>query len=257
MFRKKTYIICASHRSGSTLLCEGMRWTWRCGNPKEYLSPVHCVDLHERGDVETDPQKDFPGYIDELLRTRRSENGVFGIKIMWRHLRQFPRRMDIPCAMQDHRRLARSLRQVFGRSHFIWSRREDKVAQAISFLKAKQTGLFTHQQAAEGQRQADEAKLAYDFQAIDSLVERLEDEERQWRKIFQLGRIRPLTINYEDIASDYPGEVERALRHIGVWNRKCEIRKPERNRKLADATTAEWHRRYSAEAAQRRQGSSD
>lgn len=244
MFRKNIFIICASHRSGSTLLCEGMRWTWRCGDPKEYLSPVHSVALHDRGDVAADPDKDFPGYVDELLRTRRSDNGMFGIKIMWKHLRQLPRKMSIPCAMRDHQRLARTLRQTFGRSHFIWSRREDKTAQAISFLKAKQTGLFTHQQEAQGQRKADRSKLAYNFGAIDTLVRRLEDEERQWQTFFELGKIRPLTINYEDIAADYTGEVERALRHVRVWGKGCEIRKPERNRKLADETTALWHQRY-------------
>ncbi len=244
MFRKRTFIICASHRSGSTLLCEGMRWTWRCGDPKEYLSPVHSVALYQRGDISVDPEQDFPGYIEELMRCQRSENGMFGLKIMWKHLQKLPRKCDIPCAMSDHRRLARSLQKIFGRSHFIWSRRENKTKQAISFLKAKQTGLFTHQQMAQGDRQPDRSRLDYDFDAIQSLVHRFEAEEEHWKKVFKLGRIRPLIITYENIAKDYRGEVERALRHVGVWGNDCEIKQPDRNRKLADDTTAEWYHRY-------------
>lgn len=244
MFRKKTYVICASHRSGSTLLCEGMRWTWRCGDPKEYISPTRSVALFENGQVRTDCREDYQGYIDELLRTKRSDNGVFGIKVMWKHLQKLPRNTDIPCAMQDHRRLARTLQTVFGKSYFLWSRRENKAQQAISFLKAKQTGFFTHQQEAQGERVAERENLAYDFDAIHSLAQRFEEEEEHWQTLFRLAKIKPLVITYEEIASNYQSEVERALRHIRVWDKSIEIAPPKRNQKLADTTSSDWYERY-------------
>ena len=228
-----------------------MRWTWRCGDPKEYLSPTRSTALYQRGDVKSDPAANYPGYIDELLRTTRTDNGVFGVKIMWKHLQKLPRNMDIPCAMQDHKHLARAVRTVFGRSYFLWSRREDKAKQAISFVKAKQTGFFTHQQGAQGERAPDKARLEFDFDAIHALVQRFEDEEAHWEKFFRLGRIRPLVVTYEDIASDYSGQVEKALRHVGVWDKSCEIQPPRRNQKLADQTSAEWLERYRTMAAER------
>jgi LPS sulfotransferase NodH len=248
--RKKDYIICASHRSGSTLLCEGVRWTWRCGDPKEYLSPTRSVAMFEKEEIATDPVADFPGYVREVFETKRMENGVFGMKIMWKHLQKFPQRMEIPCAMRDHRRLARVLRSSFGPARYIWSRREDKVRQAISFLKAKQTRLFTHQQRALGGH-LDETALEFDFDAISALVTRLEREEEEWKTFFDLNGITPLIVTYEDFAPDYEETIKGCLKHIGVYEESLEIAAPNRNQKLADPVSETWVRLYGEEKAKR------
>ena len=247
--RKRNYIICASHRSGSTLLCEGIRWTWRCGDPKEYLSPTRCVAMFENGDVSTNPEKDYPGYVREIFETKRMDNGVFGLKIMWKHLQRFPGKMDIPCAQRDHRRLARALRTTFGPTRYIWSRREDKVKQAISFVKAKQTGLFTHQQLES--ITPDEAALEFDFDAVDELVQRFENEEKEWETFFSINKIKPLTVTYEEFAPNYDSTIENALRHIGVYEKGMEIPQPKRNKKLADKTSKAWRQLYLDEREKR------
>ncbi|MCP4417029.1 MAG: hypothetical protein GY805_10425 [Chloroflexi bacterium] len=36
-----SYLICATPRSGSTLLCEALRNTNLAGNPDEYFGPMH------------------------------------------------------------------------------------------------------------------------------------------------------------------------------------------------------------------------
>ena len=240
--RKKNYIICASHRSGSTLLCEGIRWTWRCGDPKEYLSPTRCLALFESGEVKTDPDSDFPGYVREIFETKRMDNGVFGLKIMWKHLQKFPGRMGIPCAQRDHRRLARTLRSTFGDTRFIWSRREDKVRQAISFLKAKQTGLFTHQQL--GAITPDDDALEFDFDTIHELATRFQHEEDEWKTFFAANRIKPLTVTYESFAPDFEDTITRTLKHIGVYDKSLQIPAPKRNKKLADTTSESWFQLY-------------
>jgi LPS sulfotransferase NodH len=232
------YIICASHRSGSTLLCEGLRWTWLCGDPREYLSPTRSLAIHQKGETEADPQADFAAYAREIHRTKRTENGVFGLKIMWKHLQTYPARTGRSVDTGDHRGLGRALREDFGRTRFIWSRREDKVRQAVSFLKAKQTGLFTHQQLSS--LSPDEAALHFDFEAVDALVRRLQREDNHWQRFFTKNRLKPHTVTYEEFAERFEATITECLEHLGIDPAQARIQPPQRNQKLADPLTDAW-----------------
>jgi LPS sulfotransferase NodH len=236
------YIICASHRSGSTLLCEGLRWTWLCGDPREYLSPTRSRAIHRQGETAADPDRDFTGYLRQITRDKRTENGVFGLKLMWKHLQTLPERLGQGVDRGDHRGLHRVLRREFGKTRFLWSRREDKVRQAISFLKAKQTGLFTHQQLSR--LTPDEAALHFDFETVDALVRRLRREEDHWQRFFRKNGIKPLVITYEAFTEQYEQGVRQCLEHLGLDPQIAEIRPPQRNRKLADPLTDAWVELY-------------
>ncbi len=240
----RNYVICASHRSGSTLLCEGLRRTWHCGDPREYLSPTRSVAVFEKGEVKIDPREDFPGYLCDVLTTMRTPNGVFGLKVMWKHVRQFPRRMDLPIAMKDHRRIARSLRQTFQPAVFIWCRREDKIRQAVSLVKAKKTRLFTHQQRIGLPDKEPDEPPPFNFDEIDAAVKRFEDEEREWQTFFEAGRIDPLVFTYETFTADFVHHIEKALHHIGLDPAGLTVESPKHNQPLADETNEAWRRRY-------------
>src|ERR1700683_561895 len=103
-----SYLICATQRSGSTLLCELLKDTGVAGRPEEYFEarsetglPPHpgdyLGDLTRTGaairDDPSPPQapahsslEGLSGYREHLDRTFRlgtTPNGVFGSKLMW------------------------------------------------------------------------------------------------------------------------------------------------------------------------------
>src|SRR4051794_12649330 len=161
---KCSYLVCATPRSGSTLLCKALEATGVAGHPQEffeakreagppapgsgYLVGAPGVDLQELlGD---DPQPPAPAYsslrdVDDyrahLRRTLEwgtTENGVFGAKIMWGHRADFlplartlPELTDLP-----ERQL---LAALFPDPNYVWVRRGDTVRQAVSLWKAIQT----------------------------------------------------------------------------------------------------------------------
>src|SRR4051794_5192767 len=112
---KCSYLVCATPRSGSTLLCKALEATGRAGHPEEffeakretgspargsdYLWDAPRVDL--QGVLGDDPQPPAPDYsalhpgedyrehLCRVLERGTSDNGVFGAKIMWGHRADF------------------------------------------------------------------------------------------------------------------------------------------------------------------------
>ena len=83
----------------------------------------------------------LPAYTARLGQVRATPNGVFGAKLLYRQLlhlesqaRQQPELAELP--------LPEILYRLFPNLHFVWVTREDKVRQAISWFKARQTGVW-------------------------------------------------------------------------------------------------------------------
>ena len=210
-----SYLVCATPRSGSTLLCEGLKATGVAGCPEEYFEAVpatgrppapgdYLAGLDNReahallGDA---PPPEAPSYSslagverheDHLARVRAwgtTSNGVFGAKVMWGHVAE-------PAALFP------------GASH-VWVRRRDTVRQAISLWRAMQTQSWRD----EG-RSAERAEPRYHFGAVRHLVEQLESQDACWARFFDDRPVLELT--YEEIAADLPGALERTLAHVGI-----------------------------------------
>ena len=127
----RNYLVCATHRSGSNLVCQALWHTDLCGRPQEFFSPTRAEHIASEHQLASDPATDYPAYLAELIRSRQTENGVFGGKIMWAHLKHFRAATlgDQPDSTPD----AQLLRQHFGDDlRCIWARREDKLRQEIS-----------------------------------------------------------------------------------------------------------------------------
>ena len=56
-----SYIVCATQRSGSTLLCEILKNTYLAGYPEEYFDALKSTGVPQR------PLEYFPGTTDEAL----------------------------------------------------------------------------------------------------------------------------------------------------------------------------------------------
>ncbi|MDF3037818.1 MAG: Stf0 sulfotransferase, partial [Thermomicrobiales bacterium] len=142
MRQPPTYLILATPRSGSTLLGQGLQATGLAGEPREFFG--HKMAFW----MERWRTPDLPGYAVRLIQTRATPNGVFGAKLLYRQLlhlemlaRQDPELAGLP--------LGGILAGLFPNLHLIWNTREDKVRQAISWFKARQTGVWGQDQGTE------------------------------------------------------------------------------------------------------------
>ena len=224
----KTYLVCATHRSGSNLLCQALWHTDLAGRPQEFFSPTREEKIAEEQQLGVNPTEDYTGYLNALMVKRATPNGVFGGKIMWPHLDPF-------------REKAGELKDVFPNLSYIWVRRDDKLRQAISLWKAKQTKVYNSLQ--EGSvTQAGELKFDYD--EIRKIVGRFAKQDDSWGTFFEQNGIEPFEVHYEAFAEDYEATTRKMVEFLGVDIPGDFQVKPLTYKKLADETNEEWYKKY-------------
>src|SRR6202050_1088407 len=101
-----SYLVCATQRSGSTLLCEFLRATDVAGVPDEYFERLRGTGLPRQprqyfedpsvqdiaaGLLPTRPGRperagEFEPWLHYVLQRGTTPNGVFGAKMMWNYL---------------------------------------------------------------------------------------------------------------------------------------------------------------------------
>ena len=128
-----SYLICATPRSGSFLLCEALINTGIAGNPGEYFWQGDEPTWAERWNVSS-----YAGYLAKAIEQGTTPNGVFGAKMMWGYFDDFIGKVR-HIAPYAEAPLPRLLPMVFSNLHYIWITRRDKVRQAVSHWKALQT----------------------------------------------------------------------------------------------------------------------
>jgi LPS sulfotransferase NodH len=258
-----SYVVCATPRSGSTLLCEALARTGVAGNPLEFFEAVpatgvprrpldYLEGLYDREAIAlvADPPPHEPPwysdlrgierYADHLDRVRRwgtTANGVFGAKIMWRQLVDLVAQCaDVPAC----RGLgpARILRRLFADPRLVWVRREDTVRQAISLWRAMQT------QSWRAGTETARGEPRYSFAALRHLVELLSADDAAWEDCLAG---EALVVTYEELARDFGAEMARTLAHIGVTAPDVLGALPGMRRQ-ADALTDEWVAAYARDS---------
>jgi trehalose 2-sulfotransferase len=270
-----SYLVCATQRSGSTLLCELLKDTGVAGRPEEYFEAMHDTGIppHPRDflqglalnglSLRNDPRPpDAPAYSsltgladyrEHLARTfarGTTANGVFGAKLMFNQLGEL-RALTARLPEFAGVGLEVLLDRLFHTPRYIFISRRDTVRQAVSMWKALQT---RHWRAADDDDDA-EPTAEYRFEAIDHLVRRFEAEERGWRRFFSVHAIEPLTIAYEDqLASDPDRTVRRALEWVGVtppagWHAAAPMRR--QGDRDSDDWVAAYHRDRAAVGSSR------
>ena len=244
MNEQLNYLICATHRSGSSLLCEGLRKTRCCGKPREFISPTRSEIIFERGDVSIDPRDDFNGYLSEILEKERTENGVFGAKVMWKQICWLPGRLGNHIAERKTRKLYLSLSSVFGEAPCIFVWRADKLKQAISLNRAKQSGVYSAPQLVGRGEDQGILQPVYQADVIKETIDRFTSEEAKWRIFFKINKIVPLEICYETFIDNFEKTIYEVLDFLGIAHDDLQIRPPASNQKLADDTSREWYERY-------------
>ena len=128
------------------------------------------------------------------------------------------------------------LRRVFPEPRFLWVRREDVVAQAVSWAKAAQTEQWRAHIPAQGEPE-------FDFEQIDALYHLARVHDGCWRRWFAAQRIEPYGVIYEELAAEPERAAAEVLSWLGIEPRTPLSVPPELTRQ-ADEINDEWAARY-------------
>lgn len=249
------YLVCATPRSGSTLLCETLRATGVAGVPLEHF------EVFRHSGRPRQPREYFHGadpavaaLLPPLAPPRHdgepseawwarirsagaSPNGVWGGKLMWSHIGDLLARVQELDGLHGAG-LDAALRALLGdRLLLVRVSRADKVAQAVSLWRAVQTQTWR----AVGD---DDVPAQYAFAAIHHLVAQLEEEDAAWRAWLAATGRTALAVDYDRLARDVTGTVGRVLRALGLPDEGV----PEpAMRRQGDARSDAWADRYRSE----------
>ncbi len=233
-----TYLVCATHRSGSNLLCQALWHTDICGRPQEFFSPTRAEKIVTEHGLDADPEAEYAGYLRALVAERATENGVFGGKIMWAHLKSVRDHLGAP----EDANMAELLRDAFPNLHFIHARRDDTLRQAISMSKAKQTKIYNSLQN-ETRTPADR-ELRFDYEEIRKTIDRFVKEDEAWETFFEQNEITPFEVRYEAFVDRYEETTREIVEFLGIPIPENFQVKPTTYKKLADEVNEDWRRRY-------------
>lgn len=241
------FVICTSPRSGSTLLC-GLLKAAGQGQPASlFHEPSLEAWLADYGLAE----QGFASEVEALravfaaaVAEGRGATDVFGLRLQRRSFGFFSEKLRLlhPGFDSD----AARMRAAFGRVLFIHLTRGDKLGQAISLVKARQSGLW-HRNAdgSELERLAPPQEPVYDRAEIARQRAELVGFDQEWLDWFAAEGLVPLRIRYEDLSADPRAELARVLQALGRDPAGADVEPPVA--KLADAVSADWAARFLAE----------
>lgn len=248
-----SYIICGTPRTGSTLLCDLLTSSGVAGEPDSFFMQDVDPIWSARWGLPPSEGKgtaDYSlAYLKAAIAAGRGQSGIFGLRLMRENLTDLMAMIDQvhPGLPSDKDRL----QAAFGRVLCIHLTRQDKLSQAVSMVKAEQTGLWHI--AADGselERLSPPKEPKYDFTRIKAKLDELEHYDAKWVTWFSEQGIEPLRITYEAL-SEQPGAAVSAIcQALGVQQYSQDNLVPG-VAKLADAISREWIAKFRIDAAAR------
>lgn len=195
---------------------------------------------------DTMADKDFDiAYLEAVIRAGRGETNVFGLRLMREYLEALSTFLGqiFPGLPSDVQRFERA----FGNILYIHLARENKLAQAVSLVKAEQSGLWhVAPDGTEIERLGVPKDPEYDFTLIQRQLTNLEAHDAAWKEWFEHQGITPLRVQYEILSEDPAGTLIQICDTLGVEAPKAEAVRPG-VAKLADEISLDWMRRFHAD----------
>ena len=238
-----SYLVCATPRSGSTLLCQELDKTGVAGHPQEYFEALRRSGVPRRPHEYFDPERHpniierlafremlegapkpnplwhpdtYDQYLEWALDEGTTPNGVFGAKLMWGYLGDFAELLRGIDGMA-RRSLPDLLSRTFPGLRYVQITRRDKVRQAVSLWKAVQTQAW--QRDAGASDDGHDGRLlepVFSFRAINYLMRQLTAHDASWDAYFLGLGYEPLKVTYEELADSTEGVVHSVLEHLGI-----------------------------------------
>ena len=244
-----SYIICTSPRSGSTLLCKLLEKTGKSGNPNSHFHNPSLSSWLETYQLHTanfpSKQQALSAVFDAAIKKGTGDTGVFGLRLQRGSLDFF---MQQTCVLYSGMQSdSERIEAAFGHTLLIYLTRSNKLDQAISLVKATQTGLW--HKASDGselERLSEPQDPYYDADAISHHLKELTELDAAWRAWFQHEQLQPLEISYDELSRDPLEVLGRVLSELGLEKEMARgISSP--TAKLADTTSRTWADRFSAD----------
>ena len=238
---KKTYLMCSTQRTGSTLLCRMLSDASIAGEPDEFFFYILNAPRPPWTEWLRSPEKKA-NFLKEMEKYTTS-NGVFGANIMWKHfyymvyqLRQLP--------APEPLELDELLNQTFLKPAYILTTRRDKVRQAVSLWRAQQTGGWIS--GTQWLSPFWTKNPVFDHERIHTLVQEIKADESAWNWFFRYYNIQPLKIVYEDFIVAPKDTLCSIFSHLGITVPDNVILPEPKMKKQADELTELWVKKYYA-----------
>lgn len=244
-----SYVICTSPRSGSTLLCGLLAATGVAGSPDSHFHQPSLADWLAEYRIAPGPAASEREILAAVFRAAiaagRGSTALFGLRLQRHSFDYFTGKLAVlhPGRSNDVQRFE----AAFGRTLFIHLTRPDKVDQAVSYVKAQQTGLWhVAPDGTELERLSAPQEPVYDSARLRACFETMTAYDHQWEAWFEQQGIEPLRLSYDALSDDPVGTLRRVLDRLGL---DPEIANGVELgvRKLADATNRDWVKRLRSE----------
>jgi LPS sulfotransferase NodH len=241
-----SYLLCTTPRTGSTWLCGLLESTGVAGRPASYFRQAEESRFADEWGIRRIPDGAVPygEFVQAALAAGKSDNGVFGARIMWGTMVEVVDRLGPLHPVLQGRDLE-LLDRVFGRPRFLSLRRLDVVAQAVSLFRAEQTDVWhTTDRLGKSERKQG---LHYELETIHDLVRMIEVHNVAWEQWFATVGVRPHSVLYEDLEGD-PFEVTQGILAFLGLELPQGRQIVGRHERLSDQLSTEWIDRYRAQA---------
>lgn len=223
--RSPIYLICTTPRSGSNLLCEQLESTGILGRPREYFNGAgrRAIDDPEYPDA---PEAQVRRALDRGV----TANGVFGVKLF--------------ASQMPHALASETFVSLLDRAKFLYLRRDDLLGQAISLVRAQQSGQFRASQKSTG-------PVRYNARAIERALEDLATQDAAWRAYFHRCAIAPIETTYDAVVCSPREIVDRLARELGLVETAAVRSEAITLLPQSDAISQEWRRQFIADHGDR------
>ncbi|MCF1466680.1 sulfotransferase [Agrobacterium vitis] len=245
----QSYVICTSPRSGSTLLCNMLTATGVAGKPKSYFHQGPITDWLSYLNLDINPSLPesnlLAAIFEAAVEKGRNGTSLFGLRLQRHSFDLFVEKLAVlyPVLASDRQRIE----AAFGPTLFIHLTRLDKVQQAVSYVKAQQTGLWHRApDGTELERLSAPRDPIYDAADIRARYDEFNRYDRAWQSWFDMQDIQPLPITYEALCADPIASLKDVLVQLGVNGEAASSVVPG-TAKLADGINQSWETRFRTE----------
>jgi LPS sulfotransferase NodH len=198
-----------------------MNSTGLMGDPLEYLQPAHLdrwMDILKTRDLLTT--------FDELYKKRTSENGVFGLKAHYNQLKQIG---GVDCIVDG-----------LDVKKIIFVTRLNKIAQAISYSVARQTGAWISEDLPL-------RAAVYDYQSIKQCLVGVLEQEHAWCSYFRRCKVDVMNVSYESLCATPSAVLKDLSVYLGVEQSGVPIETRAQTGKQRGGQSVEWGQRFMSE----------
>lgn len=246
---RRTVLLCAHPRSGSTLLGEALYFAGGLGCPLEYFHAGFRPSFARRWNA-----PDYDSLSAAVRRHRTSPDGTLGVKLFWRDIEEIAREAEpelerfanVPpseAPADYYATLAKHVARLFPNPQFLHLWREDRLRQAVSAVLAVETGRWRSIPGAT--REGASVTPPFEADRIERIMSYSDFCHGHFRNLFAAMGTVPHAVSYEALTADYGTTVRSVLRHLGSDAEPC----APRMRRQADGANEAMVLRYLRERA--------